>query len=38
MGNGLLNPISTFSKPSTGKIPVKVVNHDGDEVLKVSSA
>ena len=24
-----------FDPPKTGKIAVKVVNHDGDEVLKV---
>jgi adenine-specific DNA-methyltransferase len=24
-----------FARPGTGKIAVKVINHDGDEVLKV---
>jgi adenine-specific DNA-methyltransferase len=27
-----------FEKPETGKIAIKVINHYGDEVLKVCSA
>jgi adenine-specific DNA-methyltransferase len=27
--------ISPFDPPSTGKIAIKVINHYGDEVLKV---
>jgi adenine-specific DNA-methyltransferase len=34
--SGLYSTVSRpFEKPATGKIAVKVINHYGDEVLKV---
>jgi len=34
--NPVINsPFRPFAKPASGKIAVKVINHYGDEVLKV---
>jgi adenine-specific DNA-methyltransferase len=39
MGTALYSTVSRpFDPPSTGKIAVKVINHYGDEVLKVHDA